>query len=686
MLAQYDPAKIDSMEKVLAGKPSDSIAFATHFQIAISSLYADPPLALKHSLALQDIDISKMNYKRGVERNNAIAASYWQLGDFDKSVTFFQQALAIAEENKDDRLIGQCSGNLGLLLYETGDFDGAIDYLYTALETAHKSGHLGAEHTACVNIALVLYQQSDYITAIQYLKRSLRIAKELEEIPDLIHNNLATNYMEIDSLDRALHHLAIAEKLSQSTGDLYTSGLVHYNFGEIYIRQDKIDDALKHFNKARQIGKTTSNPNIQSLGINGTAACYNAKGRYKEALAFAYQALKFAKNAGAIQAERNAWLTLSVAHRRLKQFDEALKAIDRYVAIKDSLESMRTAQKLAKKGSEFQLMEQDLEIQRLEHEKQLDKIVEERQQQRIYGLLGVLGLLIISFFLILRSNRARKRAMNDLAEAHREVISQKGVIEEKNKDITDSILYARNLQSAILPSYEKIQAEIPKSTIFYQPRDIVSGDFIWVDSSPEYVYLALGDCTGHGVPGAMMSVLSNNILFNARMNLESNAGPDTILEYAKMSMTKRLNSMNTDALTMDGMDVALLKLSRDRKRLEYAGANSPMLLIRDGKLHRYEPNKMHIGASLYEDQVKPFIRHEVELKKGDRIFLHSDGYIDQFGGPKGKKLKRSGLEDLLTSTSNLSIEEQGKRVEEFFTEWKDQIMQLDDVTVIGFEI
>ena len=271
------------------------------------------------------------------------------------------------------------------------------------------------------------------------------------------------------------------------------------------------------------------------------------------------------------------------------------------------------------------------------------------------------------------------------------VLEQKAIIEMKNNDITDSIKYAKNIQEALLPPLQNLLAEMKDAFVLYQPKDIVSGDFYWFHKRNNKRFIASVDCTGHGVPGAFMSIIGNTLLGEI-VSDRNILKPSEILNELHSGVKIALKQSNSDNERRDGMDIALYALNEDSTILEYAGANRPLWIYRKNKnkeeaFKMIKANKFPIGGLEMEHEVKrEFTNHEVPVEKGDVIYLFSDGFADQFGGPKGKKFMLGNLQKLISSIYDKPIKEQEKIIYKAFTDWKGELEQVDDVLVIGFRV
>ena len=271
------------------------------------------------------------------------------------------------------------------------------------------------------------------------------------------------------------------------------------------------------------------------------------------------------------------------------------------------------------------------------------------------------------------------RHQKEEVERQKEAVEgQKEQIEEAHKEITDSINYAKRIQSAILPPMKKVKELLRDSFIIYLPKNIVAGDFYWLEEHEGWTLFAAADCTGHGVPGAMVSVICDSALHRS-VREHNLSDPGKILDKTRDIITEEFERSEEEV--KDGMDISLCALKGNQ--LKWAGANNPLWIVRNNELVEYRPDKQPIGKY---SASKPFTTHTVDLKKGDTIYVFTDGYQDQFGGEKGKKYKASNLKELLLSMQNSSIDVQRKLIEDEFSKWKGNLEQLDDVCIIGLRI
>ncbi|MGZ6540351.1 MAG: PP2C family protein-serine/threonine phosphatase, partial [Bacteroidia bacterium] len=301
-----------------------------------------------------------------------------------------------------------------------------------------------------------------------------------------------------------------------------------------------------------------------------------------------------------------------------------------------------------------------------------------------WALYGGVFLLVVFGGITYNRFRIISRQKNIIEIKNKETEVQKTIIEEKQKEILASISYAKRLQEAILPPHNLIKQFLPDSFFFYKPKDIVAGDFYWLevtnDKDPELILFAAADCTGHGVPGAMVSVVCSNAL-NRTVKEFGITDPGKILDKVSELVVETFEKSESEV--NDGMDISICSFNKKTNELKWSGANNPLWIIRNKGMIEYKPNKQPIGKV---DAPAPFNTHTIQLQKNDIIYIFTDGYADQFGGEKGKKYKLSSLQELFLSNCSLSMPEQLKAVSEALKNWQGNIDQVDDILVMGIKI
>lgn len=304
-----------------------------------------------------------------------------------------------------------------------------------------------------------------------------------------------------------------------------------------------------------------------------------------------------------------------------------------------------------------------------------------RKQYLNQALIALVVILILALILI---PFARKILRKDV-EMKNEILIQKQTIENKNRDITSSIHYARKIQESLLPNIKSISKVLPKSFIFYRPRDIVSGDFYWFEEREGEILLSAVDCTGHGIPGALMSMIGHSQLNSIAHHLQT-SNPGEILYQLDKAVSKAFKETTSDQPeSKDGMDISFCNINLEKMELKFSGAYRPLIKISNDELTEIKGDRFPIGGG--QSYIKePFTTHTLKLKKGDTFYMFSDGFADQFGGPKGKKFMTKRFKKLLLDISHYSTDEQIITLDKTLNEWKGSIEQVDDILIIGFTI
>lgn len=369
---------------------------------------------------------------------------------------------------------------------------------------------------------------------------------------------------------------------------------------------------------------------------------------------------------------------LDQAQQKIEEKESQLIASDS--ALKTTTDTLNKTKEVLDKKNEI------ITIQQLEAEM---KEAEVANQKRINLFIVLILVLVMSLlFFIYRSFRNSKKAneqlqlLNKQLKKHKDdIFLQKQTIEQKTIEISDSIHYARRIQDALMPEAEQLVQLFPESFILFEPKDIVSGDFFWFHEDENSVLIAVVDCTGHGVPGAMMSVVVLKLLHEA-VNEKNLVHPNEILHYLDAGIHSAFKGNNSLKMK-DGMDLALCRIEKSTKKLEFAGVYNPLYIVNEHGLRELKPDKKPIGSFLegfhYNNQ-------QLELCKGDMIYLFSDGYADQFGGPRGKKFKYASFREILLSIALQKPSVQKELLLKSHLEWKGDLEQVDDICVLGIKI
>lgn len=414
------------------------------------------------------------------------------------------------------------------------------------------------------------------------------------------------------------------------------------------------------------------------------------KGNLIQAEKLAQKAYSYAKETGFTNEINAAAELLSKIYERKGNYKRSFEMYKEHILLRDSINGLETKKASIQLEAKYRY-EQQKAIDDAAYQKQLaiEQEAKEKQQIITYGATGGLGLVGVFLIFVFNRLQVTQKQKNIIENQKVEVEQQKYVIEQsheelklKNKEITDSIVYAKRIQAAILPPQKIVKQYLNESFILYKPKDIVAGDFYWMENTGDTVLFAAADCTGHGVPGAMVSVICNNGL-NRSVREYGLTDPGKILDKTREIVIQEFEKSEDDV--KDGMDIALcsLKLSESYAKLQYAGANNPLWVVRNEEIIEIKANKQPIGKY---DNLEPYTTHTVELQKNDTIYIFSDGFADQFGGENGKKLKAANFKKILLSMQKENMTRQKELLDDAFGQWKGELEQLDDVCVIGVRI
>ncbi|HEY6161561.1 MAG TPA: tetratricopeptide repeat protein [Bacteroidia bacterium] len=560
-----------------------------------------------------------------------------------------------------------------------GNSRDAMASLFSALSLTENSGDKKESARCLYKIAVLYDRQDDPANAIVYAAKGLKVATEVND-PALIASCLhrmglayttQKKYNEaINVLNRSLD---IRKKLDLKSGIAACMNAL----GLINLEKKEFDKAAFNMTSAYKLWKEVDDKEGMAIATGNLSSLFYTTEDYKQAIHYGMMSYEQARSIGSYVFMKEACLTLSNVYERLEDYKHAHEFYRKYSEIKDTLINEESNQKIALIQSQFESDKQDAKIASLEKQQE--------QEYRIRNMLvGGIVLIALLVLLVLNRYRLKQKANRLLEDANREISLSRDEIAVQKQEITDSIRYARKLQEALLPSSRHMKQLLPESFVLYKPKDIVSGDFYWVEQWGHQTLVAAVDCTGHGVPGAFMSILGYSLL-NRAVNELGLSKPSLILNEMNKSVSRLLRQNKEEAGMKDGMDMALVSIDKNNLKLEFAGAFNGLYLFRNGELKKTNADKFPVGGFI-DEELRLFTNHEMELQKGDMIYIFTDGYADQFGGAKGKKFKYKQMQELLHSIHLKPMEEQKEILDSTINEWKGPLEQVDDILVIGIRI
>ncbi|TAL59515.1 MAG: tetratricopeptide repeat protein [Bacteroidetes bacterium] len=637
LLTIINIVKIDSEKVNLLNQLAKELELKGNFDESIN--YSQEALKLSQSL----------DFKKGIAiAYNNLGNSNYSKGNLDVALDFHLKALNIRQEINDKKGIGDSYNNIGLIQYQLGNYDKALEYYYDDLkiseELKNKRGMAGIYH----NIGSVYYDKKEYNKSLEFYFNAVKINKEIK-------NNkwLGNNYTNIAMTYEMMNDYGNTAKFYKDAIDIYKiindkDGLTsaYINIGNFYLARKNILEAKENILNALYLAKEINSKSGIYHSYFNLANCDTLEGNYKNAF-YHYQLYKM---------------------------------------YKDSIYDEESDKRLSEMQTRFETEKKDNEIKLLNTEKEKERAVaeEKNRKQKIIIWSVACGLLLVILFaaLIFRSLRITRKQKQIIEVQKTEVEKSKHIIEEKNKDITDSINYAKRIQQAKLPSKELIYSHLPQSFVLFKPKDIVSGDFYFFYKKEKSLFIASADCTGHGVPGAFMSMIGSEKLDDA---LAHSADTSEILRQLNRGIKNSLHQTDSNESTRDGMDIALCSVDTDSRVVKFAGANRPLWIIRNGQtvVEEIKATKKAIGG--FTEDSQHFDTHVVQLQQGDTFYISTDGYADTFG-KDGKKLMTKTFKEILISIQDKSLKEQEHHLDNFIEDWKGGIEQVDDILVIGVRL
>ncbi len=600
----------------------------------------------------------------------------------DSAFYYVKQVLALSKELRDKYRTTTGYSTLGEMYRMQNDDDQALLYFDSARVLAQEIDHKNQLAYTLGSMGSIYRMQGEVDRALSYYKVALSISRDVNN-RSLIATNLSTIgdvYRRKKEFDTALTYFREALEIATFVKDPNRQAFIYVDIADIYRSQKRYAESLEELRHADTIAQTTSYENLKAITWNAMSITYTAMGKLNEAKHYGEKSIKSAE-ASKIPAN-----ILESAKQLYHLYDTtgnkagALEMYIKYVEARDSVENQEEIRKFAQ--VEYAAKESELKAEnagKLAEAREKEAAKEEELQKNKLILIGaVIAFLFMAAFavIIYRSLQENKKARTIIEQ-------QKSIVEEKNKAIHDSITYARRLQDAIIPDERTIRESFKDFFILYLPKDIVAGDFYWYEKTGNHIFLAAADCTGHGVPGALVSVVCSNAL-NRAVNEFRLTDPGRILDKTKQLVLETFERSQHNVA--DGMDISLCaweENNTDRRKLKWAGAQNNLFILRGAELMTVGADKQPVGK--WETNV-PFTTHEIDLREGDEIILLTDGYADQFGGAKGKKIKQKPFLKFIQETNNLSTADQRNILLKFFNDWKGELEQVDDVTVIGIRV
>jgi serine phosphatase RsbU (regulator of sigma subunit)/Tfp pilus assembly protein PilF len=695
--------------------------------IAFQSLFAQTPVVD----SLKKLSNANVNDTLKMHAFAELTYEYLSI-DIDSAKMFANIGIKKYSNNKNKLLLSDLYAALGTAFGYERDFENSLINFNKSLSILKTTKDKIAISKTYFNIGLIYYYTSKYDLAIQQYIEALKLLESIKDTKTLpnIYNGLSGMYKEIRNYDEALNYGQKALKLFSLNKDSVGMASALNNVGNVYDYQNKFDQALDYYRQSMHVKALIKMDRGMSSTLNNIGIILSKKDSVLQALEYYNKALSYSTVNSDKISQAVSYDGIGMVYYKLKQYDKALSFLEKSIAIstdidskldiissyekialcyaakgnykkafdyqqllfatKDSILNVESSKQVNELATKYETEKKQLLIDNLNKDnalkqEELAKSELQVKQQNIQIMFFILALLLLSAlsFFIFRSYKQKKQSAEIILSQKVEVERQRDLVEEKSKEITDSIHYAKRIQQALLASDTFLKKHISDYFIFYKPKDIVSGDFYYANVIDGKFVMITADCTGHGVPGAFMSLLNISYLNEAIIEKRMDA-PDKILDYVRSQIIQSLNPEGSENEGRDGMDATLCMYDFKGMWLRFAAANNPLWLYRNNEMKEFSADKMPVG--MYHGQQKPFTQQTLGLRKDDIVYTFTDGFADQFGGEKGKKFKYKNLQQLLLNNANKPMLEQKQILENTLKDWQGNMEQVDDILVVGIRL
>ncbi|MDF2452088.1 MAG: protein serine/threonine phosphatase [Bacteroidota bacterium] len=660
----------------------------------------------------------KLDFKKGLLRaHNNIAISYHKLDNLPEALKNYQVALSVSKSLGNKKKIAGAYMDIGLMYYEQANYIESLKNNFASLKIYEEIDNKKGIAQASNNIGAIYRLLGHFSEALKYQLAALKIREKLGDISGIAesYSNIGIVYSEYGNSTEALKNYFASLKIHSEIGDreriadIYNNIAAEYNalsdsIGISKIKRDSLlNQAIRHFFLSLKIYEDIGHKGGMAMAYNNIGGIKIKLNQPKEGRRFFEKGLLLSRELGNIDDIKDSFKGLSAADTLLGNYKRAFHNYKKYIAFRDSIFNEENTKKSVRFEMQYNFAKKSAaDSVKVAEEKKIVAVQLKQEKTQRFALYGGLILVVVFAAFMFSRFRVTQRQKNIIelkekeTQQQNEIITiQKNLVEEKHKEITDSINYAERIQRSFLASENLLNQHLKDYFVFFKPKDVVSGDFYWADTlSQNKFVMATADSTGHGVPGAIMSLLNVTSLEKA---IEHYTNPAEILNHTRQTIINRLKKDGTVDGGKDGMDCSLLVFDFENNLLQIASAHNPVWVLRpttnfnkyarkagDVEITEIKPDKMPVGK--HDRDNEPFTLHTVNLQKGDIIYTLTDGFPDQFGGEKGKKFMSKNLRGLLVNNSHLPMLEQKQLLESTFKNWIGDLEQIDDVCVVGIRI
>jgi serine phosphatase RsbU (regulator of sigma subunit) len=679
-----DQTKVDSLEKIIQSKVDTAKISPLLLLSEEYQKIGNPEKSLQRAKQAQEI-AEKAHYKNGIARAYNRQGHLLSEGSrFKEAIDDFTKSMRIAVEATDPWMEADCLVGIGSINRRMGNYPQGLTYLFKALAIFEKLG-VENEEKCMMGIGVIYSKQKKYTTALEYLFAALKTTENNGNLrmKSRILVNIGVVYLSLKNYEKSIAYYKRVLESAVKLNDLAMQQASYSNIGGMYIILEQYEKGFEYCSKALAIAtQQADKENMVITTGNMGEACAGMK-KYDLAEKYYLESLRLSKMVGIKDITQDIYLMLSDLYEKKGDYKQTHIYFKMYAALKDSLLNKENSKLVTEMDTRYQTEKKQKQIE-LQHS-ELSKQKAELNKQRIviFSAMGGVCLLLLLAFLLHNRYQLKQKANRKLETAYGEIEEKNKEIEKRNVQITDSIHYAKRIQEAILPDQEDIQQLFPESFIFFKPRDVVSGDFYWYSAENKKIILVVADCTGHGVPGAFMSMIGNTLL-NEIVNQKKITEPAKILQLLNEGIIDALHqNKETNTKQHDGMELGICSIDFGNKELTFAGSRHNLYLFRkDNQLIEVKGDRAHIGG-FKDSELKIFTPHVLPIEDGVMFYMCTDGFMDQSGGSNNKRLTSAKFKELLTRMQVYPVHLQKQFMEDEFEQWKGAQKQKDDVLVMG---
>ncbi len=705
---------VDSLKQIITKSESSFNKAKVHLMIANRLEASDVSEAKKHAIkALELLEKTKGDsvLQLTSDANNTLGICENNQGNYDAAIAYFLKAAQIDKQMEALDKAAQKYVNVAIIHKNQGEHFQALQLYDSSMVQATLLQDTSFMASILLNKGVLYYDLGNYDQALEFYLEAEEYLQNIQEPENLaiLKYNMGLIFHEQENLDIATAQFRSAKELFDSLGNKYGAAYCYTSLGDIYRATASYFEAIDYYNQAYRIHESLSNKQGMAEALIQIGMVYFENGKFSKASDFyqeAYQlnqqidypkgqaislrnqghvhlkhgdvqrgiryykrALKIAKELKDEAMQRDVNYDLAKAYEIEKKTEKAYLHYKRYIVYRDSIQTAHLDASMTRLKARQDIETREKTIENLKVKQQIQEVENERQSIIIRFSFALLLIIGVFFLLLFRKNRQ----IQGINEA----------LVYKQGQINASISYASKIQAAVFPPERLINKMLPESFILFRPRDIVSGDFYWTAQRDGKVAVAAVDCTGHGVPGAFMSMMGISFLNEVFMKEDFNSSGE-MLSLLRDYVKEALHQTEENPEAKDGMDISLIIIDKENQEIQYAGAYSPLVMIKGQELIYLKGDRMPIG--IHHNEKELFTTHKITYQPGEMVYLFSDGYADQFGGPHGKKFRLSPFRELLQSISLLSVDDQKTILEQELDKWQGSYEQIDDILVMGIKL